>query len=279
MREDPRAGRPPSMPRTGARDARRRRPGEAGGAAESQPPRRPAQRRSRSRASGHTTGQARGDDRDRRPRAEALEPRQGPLPRGRLHEGRGDRLLRRDLARCCCPISPAARSRSRAGPTASRRSPSSRSSRPRTGPTGCGRRRCPRGPRRSTTRSPTTSPTLVWLANLAAIELHTPLARAEATDRPTSMVFDLDPGAPADVIDCARLALQLQGPVRAARPRVLRQDIGLEGPAGLRPAERRRRRLRRDQDLLEGGRRAVRAERARARRLAADARRAARARC
>jgi bifunctional non-homologous end joining protein LigD len=54
-------------------------------------------------------------------------------------------------------------------------------------------------------------PTLVWLANLAAIELHTPLALAEAHDRPTSMVFDLDPGEPADVIDCARLALQLRG--------------------------------------------------------------------
>ena len=54
-------------------------------------------------------------------------------------------------------------------------------------------------------------PTLVWLANLAAVELHTPLARAEAVDRPTSMVFDLDPGAPADVLDCARIALQLQG--------------------------------------------------------------------
>ncbi|HEX5225772.1 MAG TPA: DNA ligase D [Solirubrobacteraceae bacterium] len=54
-------------------------------------------------------------------------------------------------------------------------------------------------------------PTLVWLANLAAIELHTPLALAEAHDRPTSMVFDLDPGEPADVIDCARLALRLRG--------------------------------------------------------------------
>ncbi|HEY0515526.1 MAG TPA: DNA ligase D, partial [Solirubrobacteraceae bacterium] len=54
-------------------------------------------------------------------------------------------------------------------------------------------------------------PTLVWLANLAAIELHTPLARADAIDRPTSMVFDLDPGAPANVIDCARIAVQLHG--------------------------------------------------------------------
>ncbi len=52
---------------------------------------------------------------------------------------------------------------------------------------------------------------IVWLANLAAIELHTPLARAEATDTPTSVVFDLDPGKPASVLECARVALQLQG--------------------------------------------------------------------
>jgi bifunctional non-homologous end joining protein LigD len=54
-------------------------------------------------------------------------------------------------------------------------------------------------------------PTLVWLANLAAIELHTPLARAEAIERPTSLVFDLDPGAPASIVECCTVALQLQG--------------------------------------------------------------------
>ncbi len=54
-------------------------------------------------------------------------------------------------------------------------------------------------------------PTLVWLANLAALELHTPLARAEHPARPTALVFDLDPGAPATVIECARVALALQG--------------------------------------------------------------------
>jgi bifunctional non-homologous end joining protein LigD len=53
--------------------------------------------------------------------------------------------------------------------------------------------------------------TLVWLANLAAIELHAPLARAEATERPTTLVFDLDPGAPATVIECCRVALALNG--------------------------------------------------------------------
>ncbi len=53
--------------------------------------------------------------------------------------------------------------------------------------------------------------TLVWLANLAAIELHTPLARVEALARPTVLVFDLDPGAPATIVECCRVAVQLQG--------------------------------------------------------------------
>lgn len=48
---------------------------------------------------------------------------------------------------------------------------------------------------------------LVWTANLAAIELHPTLAREPDLERPTFVVFDLDPGAPADVITCARLAL------------------------------------------------------------------------
>jgi bifunctional non-homologous end joining protein LigD len=54
-------------------------------------------------------------------------------------------------------------------------------------------------------------PTLVWLANLAAIELHVPLARADSVERPTALVFDLDPGPPASIVECCRVALQLQG--------------------------------------------------------------------
>jgi bifunctional non-homologous end joining protein LigD len=54
-------------------------------------------------------------------------------------------------------------------------------------------------------------PSLVWAANLANIELHTSLARAAAIERPDSLVFDLDPGAPANVIDCARVALRIRG--------------------------------------------------------------------
>jgi bifunctional non-homologous end joining protein LigD len=52
-------------------------------------------------------------------------------------------------------------------------------------------------------------PSLLWTANLANIELHTSLARVADLDRPDSLVFDLDPGAPADVVDCARIALRL----------------------------------------------------------------------
>jgi len=53
--------------------------------------------------------------------------------------------------------------------------------------------------------------TLVWLANLADIEMHTSLSRCAEMERPTSIVFDLDPGAPADVLDCAQVAVWLRG--------------------------------------------------------------------
>ena len=54
-------------------------------------------------------------------------------------------------------------------------------------------------------------PTLVWLANLAAIELHAPLARANAVNGPTAVVFDLDPGEAAGLLDCCRVAVLLGG--------------------------------------------------------------------
>ena len=54
-------------------------------------------------------------------------------------------------------------------------------------------------------------PTLVWLANLADIELHTSLSKAAAIERPTALVFDLDPGPPAGILDCAQVAVWLQG--------------------------------------------------------------------
>jgi bifunctional non-homologous end joining protein LigD len=52
--------------------------------------------------------------------------------------------------------------------------------------------------------------TLVWLANLADLEMHTPLARATDIETPTLVAFDLDPGAPATIVECARVALELR---------------------------------------------------------------------
>lgn len=49
--------------------------------------------------------------------------------------------------------------------------------------------------------------TLVWMANLACVELHVSLAEADTRARPTSAVFDLDPGKPADILDCAEIGL------------------------------------------------------------------------
>jgi len=54
-------------------------------------------------------------------------------------------------------------------------------------------------------------PTLIWAANLADLELHTSLSLANPIERPTMVVFDLDPGEPADVRDCCAVAMQLNG--------------------------------------------------------------------
>ena len=53
-------------------------------------------------------------------------------------------------------------------------------------------------------------PTLIWMAQLAAIELHPSLSVSRAPKRPTVLAFDLDPGPPADIVDCCRVALRLR---------------------------------------------------------------------
>lgn len=52
--------------------------------------------------------------------------------------------------------------------------------------------------------------TLVWLANLAALELHPSLALAKDIECPTEMVFDLDPGPPANIVQCCQVGLWLR---------------------------------------------------------------------
>ena len=54
-------------------------------------------------------------------------------------------------------------------------------------------------------------PTLIWLAGLADVELHTSLSLARHPDRPTMMVFDLDPGEGAGLVECCEVALVLRG--------------------------------------------------------------------
>jgi bifunctional non-homologous end joining protein LigD len=53
-------------------------------------------------------------------------------------------------------------------------------------------------------------PTLVWLAQIGDLELHTSLATVPDTTRPTLIAFDLDPGPPATVVECAQVALELR---------------------------------------------------------------------
>jgi bifunctional non-homologous end joining protein LigD len=48
---------------------------------------------------------------------------------------------------------------------------------------------------------------LVWVANLATIELHPSLSLSRDVNRPSYLALDLDPGAPANIIQCCRVAL------------------------------------------------------------------------
>ena len=100
-------------------------------------------------------------------------------------------------------------------------------------------------------------PTLVWLGNLADLELHTSMSLAADIERPTTMVFDLDPGRPATIVECCRVGAAAAEDVRAPGAAELRQDVGLEGDAGLRPAQRARHDLRGDQGLRPRGGRAA----------------------
>ncbi len=61
---------------------------------------------------------------------------------------------------------------------------------------------------------------LVWAANLAAVELHVPMARADDLEHPTILVLDVDPGAPAGMAECAQVALAAREVLGA---------VGLEG--------------------------------------------------
>ena len=53
-------------------------------------------------------------------------------------------------------------------------------------------------------------PTLIWVANLASIELHPSLSLASEIECPAVIAFDLDPGPPANIIQCCQVAFWLR---------------------------------------------------------------------
>src|SRR6185437_9234075 len=72
-------------------------------------------------------------------------------------------------------------------------------------------------------------PSVVWAANLGDLELHTFLAKASDVDRPTMMVFDLDPGAPADIMTCAQVGFWLKEKLDALKLQSFPKTSGSKG--------------------------------------------------
>ncbi len=70
---------------------------------------------------------------------------------------------------------------------------------------------------------------LVWAANLAALELHAPLARAGDIESPQMVVFDLDPGAPAAMAECAEIGLLVRDVLAGVGLTCLAKTSGSKG--------------------------------------------------
>src|SRR5256714_2272569 len=72
-------------------------------------------------------------------------------------------------------------------------------------------------------------PTLVWAANLADLELHTSLATKKDVARPTTIVFDLDPGAPSDIVQCCQVGLWLRNLLTKMKLKAFAKTSGSKG--------------------------------------------------
>ena len=72
-------------------------------------------------------------------------------------------------------------------------------------------------------------PTIVWAANLGDLELHTSLARGNASQQPTMMVFDLDPGQPANIVDCCQVGLWLRDKLEKLKLKSFAKTSGSKG--------------------------------------------------
>ena len=72
-------------------------------------------------------------------------------------------------------------------------------------------------------------PTLVWLANLADLELHPSLALIDDPGAPVILAFDLDPGPPATIVECAEVAVRLRAALRAVGLECFPKTSGSKG--------------------------------------------------
>lgn len=70
---------------------------------------------------------------------------------------------------------------------------------------------------------------LAWSANLAALEIHSPMARCADIDSPTMLVFDLDPGPPASIVECCRVALEIRAVLDVANLEAFAKTSGRKG--------------------------------------------------
>jgi len=81
--------------------------------------------------------------------------------------------------------------------------------------------------------------TLLWLANLAALELHIPLSRADALEKPDLVLFDLDPQPPATATDAIDVARILHGRLDSLGLRTYVKTSGKRGLHVVVPVQRR----------------------------------------
>src|SRR5947199_3528958 len=72
-------------------------------------------------------------------------------------------------------------------------------------------------------------PTLVWAANLADLELHTSLAKKKDVAKPTMMVFDLDPGPPATIVQCCEVGIWLRDLLAGMKLKSFAKTSGSKG--------------------------------------------------
>ena len=168
--------------------------------------------------------------------AQAVQPRQGAVARDGLHQGPDDRLLR--------PDRPGDAGRTSQGRPITLAPLSQRGRRQSFFEKNCPSHRPPWLPHRSTMGAASAT-AACSRAGGAGVDRQpgrhraAPVAgpRRATWSSPTTVVFDLDPGDGADVLTCGRVALLLREALDHLRSDGVGQDLGQQGPAGLRAAE------------------------------------------